>query len=90
MADDPDRNRGLYRKYEVRKVIAQRDQRGEMGQVLVPITGEYFVMRETDPHAIAAINAYAQSCKDDYPTLAVELTDMAHRWALGHLEGSNG
>jgi hypothetical protein len=91
MADhDPDRARGLYRKYEVRKVMRSTDQRGEGVETLVPITGDYFVLREADPYAIAAINAYANACSDRYPTLAVELTDMAHRWTLAHLEGPNG
>jgi hypothetical protein len=35
---------------------------------------DYFVLDLThDPHALPAIKAYADSCRADYPVLAVEL-----------------
>jgi hypothetical protein len=79
MTIDPDTQCGLYRKYEVRKVKQEPDQRGEMVDVLVD-PGECFVLNHNDPHAIGALRMYALTCKDQYPQLAKDLNAMADRW----------
>lgn len=64
---DPDTEHGLYGKYRVEKVSGK------------PV-GECFVLAAHDPHAIAALRAYAESCVDDYTSLATDLSVMADRW----------
>lgn len=59
--DTTDRTRGLYAKYDVRR----RDGKAK---------GPYFVLAyRTDPHARAALRAYADSCRAEYPALAADL-----------------
>jgi len=65
---DPDTRRGLYGKYRVEKVNGK------------PV-GECFVLEEHDPHAVAALRAYAQSCIARYSPLAADVMIMADRWA---------
>lgn len=65
---DPDTKRGLYGKYRVEKVNGK------------PV-GECFVLEQSDPHAVAALRAYADSCADDYLSLATDLALMADRLA---------
>lgn len=61
---DPDTERGLYGKYLVFKA----------GGGMEPVTDPCFVLRyTTDPHARAALAAYADSCEADYPQLAADL-----------------
>lgn len=56
-----DHNRGLYGKYRVEKVNGKP-------------TGAVFVLAyANDPHARAALAAYAESCREDYPQLAADL-----------------
>lgn len=56
-----DRTRGLYAKYHVERVDGKAK-------------GPYFVLAyRTDPHARAALAAYADSCRADYPALAADL-----------------
>ena len=64
---DPDTERGLYGKYRVEKVNGK------------PV-GECFVLEQHDPHAIAALRAYAESCHEEYGPLAADVLDMADRW----------
>lgn len=72
---DPDRDRGLYPKYEVRKIMRTVDQRGEEVGVAVPVTSRVFVLNpDRDPHAVDALAAYADSCRDTYRVLAEDLT----------------
>ncbi len=60
--------RGLYHKFEVTRVDA-RDLPGEKHHGCT-----YFVLDiDHDPHAIAALDAYAQDCRDDRPLLAAWL-----------------
>lgn len=66
-ATDPDTERGLYGKYRVEKVNGK------------PV-GQCFVLEERDPHAVAALRAYAESCIGEFPRLATDLEDMADRW----------
>jgi hypothetical protein len=67
MTIDPDTERGLYGKYRVEKVNGK------------PI-GEAFVLEQHDPHAVAALRAYAESCVAEFPSLATDLSLMADRW----------
>lgn len=72
MKRDDDRQRGLYRKYELYRV---REDGNGYSRVLV--TDPFFVLRyTTDPHAAAALAAYADSCEAEYPVLAAELREL--------------
>lgn len=63
-----DHTRGLYRKYNV-----HRTDGGSMKGAKHE-NCEYFVLDLThDKHALAALQAYADSCKEEYPTLAHDL-----------------
>ncbi len=74
-ATDPDKQRGMYPKYRVEKLNGK------------PV-GPCFVLEFKDPHARAAIRAYAESCQDEYPQLAADLLkaldpyrgDPGRRW----------
>lgn len=61
MSEQPDQARGLYPKYQVIKLNGK------------PI-GTYFVLEEHDPHAVAALRAYVESCAAEFPSL------MADQW----------
>lgn len=64
--------RGLYRKFEVRRVDGT-DRPGQKHERC-----SYFVLDlDHDPHARAAIEAYASSCAADYPLLARDLQTIA-------------
>ncbi len=66
MSDD--KNRGLYRKYALYRVSA--DDPAHHFQVFDP----FFALRyTTDPHARVALEAYADSCGQEYPKLADDL-----------------
>ncbi len=67
MTTDPDTDRGLYGKYRVEKVNGK------------PI-GECFVLEASDPFAVDALRAYAESCVEQFTPLAADLFDMADRW----------
>ena len=61
---DPDATRGLYSKYLLFKA----------GGDMEPVHDPFFVLSyTTDPHARAALAAYADSCEADYPQLAADL-----------------
>lgn len=61
----PDEERGLYRKYYVRRL---NDPTGKHKNCF------YFVLDMThDPYAIPAAQAYANACRGRYPILAKEL-----------------
>jgi len=71
---DPDRQRGLYRKYELYRV----DETDPTQRSLV--FDPFFVLRYTrDPHARVALAAYATSCAHDYPQLAAELREALRK-----------
>lgn len=60
-----DRQRGLYGKYLVERVS---DPAGKHDAC------RYFVLDpQHDPHAAAALRAYADSARDEYPALAADL-----------------
>lgn len=69
MSTDPDRERGLYGKYRVEKVNGK------------PV-GACFVLESHDPHAPAALRAYAESCEKDFRPLAEDLREMADDWSV--------
>lgn len=63
--------RGLYRKY----IIGRTDHEDEAGGRHEGC--DYFVLDLThDPHARAAIAAYAEACARDRPRLAADLQSM--------------
>ena len=65
-----DKTRGLYDKF----VVTRTDGSSARGKK--HFRCEYFVLDlDHDPHAIAAISAYAKSCQKDYPILAMHLTE---------------
>lgn len=68
-----DTQRGLYGKYRVTRV--NEDGTPKPGHE----NRSYFVLDvEHDPHASAALEAYAKSCAVNYPALSNDL----HIWAL--------
>lgn len=77
---DPDKDRGLYPKYQVNKIMRGTDQRGEETETLVPYTKECFVIQESDPYAPATLLRYADSCVKEFPQLAREIRQMAYKW----------
>lgn len=65
MTTDSDTERGLYHKYDVRRV---NDPEGKHDECW------YFVLDPRhDEHARHALAAYADSCEDAYPYLAHDL-----------------
>lgn len=63
-----DKTRGLYNKFQIRRIDGSSDPGGKHDGC------DYFVLDLThDPHAKAALLAYAKSCKSDYPLLAHDL-----------------
>lgn len=70
--DKKDASRGLYGKFYVRRV----DGRDTVGEKHADC--EYFVLDMThDPHAAAALRAYADSCEAEFPALARDLRTKA-------------
>ena len=65
---------GLYNKF----IVNRMDGRDEIGKKHYGC--EYFVLDlDHDPHAIAAIFAYADSCHADYPALSKDLYEKARK-----------
>ena len=66
--------RGLYEKFEVRRVD-RSDKRGGKHHGC-----EYFVLDIAhDLHVLPALLAYAESCKNEYPELSVDLLEKAKK-----------
>jgi hypothetical protein len=64
--------KGLHNKYEIRRTDGSSDGNGKHAGCV------YFVLDlEHDEHAIAAIRAYAKSCKKENPQLAADLESVA-------------
>jgi hypothetical protein len=71
-----DKEIGLYEKFSVWR----KDGQSEAGEKHHGC--EYFVLdMNHDPHALPAIRAYAQSCRVDYPQLALEILSRARELA---------
>lgn len=69
-----DKNRGVYEKFRVERT----DGQSAPGQKHFGC--EYFVLDcQHDPHARAALLAYAESCEAKYPLLARDARRMANR-----------
>ncbi|MEH3142497.1 MAG: hypothetical protein PGN37_20460 [Mycobacterium kyogaense] len=77
MSTDPDTQRGMYPKYRVEKINGK------------PV-GQCFVLEEHDPHAIAALRAYAESCADQFISLATDLSLMADGWQTRQANAAKG
>lgn len=74
---DPDKERGLFEKYFVRKIVRAAD-----GSTSLAKPGPCFVLSyATDPHARAALAAYADSCAEDFGPLAEDLKRELERTA---------
>jgi len=67
-----DKTKGLYGKFTIKRVDG-KDAPGEKHYGC-----RYFVLDiDHDPHAKAALRAYADSCESEYPLLADDLRNMA-------------
>lgn len=66
-----DKNRGLYGKFKVERMDGSSGPGGKHEHCMM-----YVLDLEHDPHAKAAIRAYADSCEKDYPMLARDLRDL--------------
>ena len=65
-----DKTRGLYNKFLVQRTDG-KDKKGKH------VSCEYFVLDLThDVHALSALKAYRDSCQEEYPLLADDLTLM--------------
>jgi hypothetical protein len=66
-----DANRGLYEKFKVTRTDGSSESGGKHEYC------RYFVLDlDHDPHAAAALDAYAWSCHEQYPSLAFDLLDQ--------------
>jgi len=66
--------RGLYGKYIIQK---------RSGEPVDP-QAVYFTLRlDTDPHARAAVQAYAESCQAENPELAADLRTLLEELSHG-------
>lgn len=64
-----DRNIGLYEKFKVERTDGSSAPGGKHEGC------QYFTLDLThDPHAVAALTAYRDSCRADFPKLAADLT----------------
>ena len=67
-----DKTRGIYNKFNVTRT----DGKSELGEKHHGC--RYFVLDvDHDPHAVAALLAYAASCEADYPAIAADVRAMA-------------
>lgn len=65
---DDDKTKGLYRKFTVERTDGSSGPGGKHEHC------HYYVLDlDHDPHAPAAIRAYADSCRAEYPALAADL-----------------
>lgn len=76
-----DKKKGLYRKFKIKR----NDGRSEPGEKHYGC--EYFVLDlNHDPHALPAIRAYRDSCENEYPVLAHDLTDLSAAMATNFMK----
>lgn len=69
---------GLFRKFEVERIDGSSEPGGKHEAC------DYFVLDlDHDPHAKAALAAYADSCAADYPVLAGDLRRKVEEKAFG-------
>ena len=75
--NDPDRTRGLYSKYMVRRTDGSSGPGGKHEHC------DFFVLDLVhDRHAVIALAAYAESCEADYPALYDDLQDRLAKLTL--------
>lgn len=73
-----DKTRGIYHKFEVTRVDGSSAPGGKHCGCY------YFVLDlDHDPHAKAALRAYADSCRAEYPRLAADLDINVEQCAFG-------
>lgn len=73
-----DRTRGIYHKFNVTRVDGSSAPGGKHDGCF------YFVLDlDHDPHAKAALKAYADSCRNEYPKLAADLDVNVEQCAFG-------
>ncbi len=78
--NDKDKPQGLYRKFAVTRTDGSSGPGGKHEHC------SYFVLDlDHDRHAPAAIRAYAESCRADYPVLARDLDSLV--FASERVEG---
>lgn len=66
-----DATQGIYHKFNVTRTDGSSEPGGKHENC------RYFVLDlDHDPHAPAAIRAYAESCKDTHPALSADLKAM--------------
>ena len=66
-----DKERGLYGKYQVVRLD------GSSAEGRKHENCDYFVLDLShDPHAMPALQAYAESCHEDYPGLSDDLSQI--------------
>jgi len=79
-----DRKRGVYHKFNVTRTDGKSAPGGKHDGCF------YFVLDcDHDPHAKAALIAYAASCDKDYPALASDVRVIADNCKFGSAEGSH-
>ena len=73
-----DKTRGLYEKFHVTRTDGASAPGGKHHGC------QYFVLDcDHDPHARAALAAYRESCKAEYPRLAADIHAMLYGCAFG-------
>lgn len=80
---DPDRYRGIYQKFEARRIDPEAQARHADCKLFV-------LDLDCDPHAVPAIRAYADSCEDEYPRLARDLRIRASQNKRARREEAQG
>lgn len=66
----PDNDKGFFNKFEVKRVST--------GEVLDP-ADTFTLVVSHDPHAYAALQAYAEACESQNPALAADLLALAEK-----------
>ena len=80
--NDVEKTTGLYHKFDVTRTDGSSGPGGKHEHC------RYFVLDlDHDPHAPAAIRAYADSCRADYPALAADLDRTAQTAICGAVLG---
>lgn len=66
-----DRDRGVYRKYEVKRTDGSSEPGGKHAKCA------YFVLDlEHDEYAVPALRAYAKACRTTHPALAMDIVQI--------------
>lgn len=80
-----DRTRGIYHKFVVSRTDGTSAPGGKHDACF------YFVLDlDHDPHAKAALKAYADSCRAEYPKLAADLDVNVAQCAFGRASQGEG